>query len=170
MLIFQPFKVVTYSFVQLVKSNTKGVTLEVNIVVVKYQAAQHSRVGLAEPLFRNISLLIEVCKDSQFEVKIVIFTAVLKFIAVELSQVSQLLAISPCLGGLRIYNLRIYGLQIYSLWIYNLQIYNLSNRGGLVRILIYRGITVRNLGHGGIAVHNLSIRYALARKINSETT
>ena len=28
---------------------------------------------------------------------------------------------------------------------------------------------VRNLGYGGIAVRNLSTRYALARKINSKT-
>ena len=29
---------------------------------------------------------------------------------------------------------------------------------------------VRNLGYGGITVHNLSARYTLARKINSKTT
>jgi hypothetical protein len=43
---------------------------------------------LAEFLFRNISLLIKVRKDSQFKVKVVIFTAILKFISIELSQVS----------------------------------------------------------------------------------
>jgi hypothetical protein len=40
---------------------------------------------LAKLLFRNISLLIEVRKDSQFEVKVVIFTVVLGFVGIELS-------------------------------------------------------------------------------------
>ena len=40
---------------------------------------------MAKLLFRNISLLTEVRKDSQFKVKIVIFTAVFRFVSVELS-------------------------------------------------------------------------------------
>jgi len=52
----------------------------------------------------------------------------------------------------------------------SLRIYNLNNRRGLVRVLVYRGVTFYNLGYGGIAVRNLSTRYALARKINSKTT
>ena len=165
MLIFRPFKVVTYSFVQLIKGNTKGVTLKVGVVVVKCQAAQYSRVGLAKLLFRNIGLLTTVRKDSQFKVEIVVFTAILRFVGIELSQVSQLLTIGPCLGRLRIYNLRIYSLRIY-----NLQIYNLNNGGNLVRILVCGGIIVCNLGYRGIMVRNLSIRYTLAYKINSKTT
>jgi len=39
----------------------------------------------------------------------------------------------------------------------------------LVRILVYRGITVRNLGYRGITVRNISTRCTLASKINSET-
>ena len=168
-----------YSLVQLIKGNTKGVTLKVSIVVVKCQAAQYSRVGLAKLLFRNISLLITVYKDSQFKVKIIVFTAILRFVGIELSQVSQLLAIGLYLGrlqiynlqiySLRIYNLRIYGLQIYSLQIYSLRIYNLNNRGNLVHILVYGGIIVYNLGYRGIIVRNLGTRCALASKINSRT-
>ena len=148
-----------YSFIQLIKGNTKGVTLKVSVVVVKYQAAQYSRVGLAKLLFRNISLLITVRKDGQFKVEIIIFTAILRFVGIELSQVSQLLAVSPCLGGLQIYKLRVYGLRISGLRIYSLQICNLNSRRGLVCILVYR---VRNLGYRGIAVRNLSTRYTLA--------
>ena len=153
--VFQPFKVVICSFTQLIKGNTKGVALKVGVVVVKYQAAQYSRVGLAELLFRNIGLLTTVRKDSQFKVKIIIFTTILRFIGIELSQVSQLLTIGPYLGRLQIYNLRIYSLRIYSLQIYYLQIYNLQ---------------IYNLNNRGIIVRNLSTRYALARKINSKTT
>ena len=123
-LIFQSFKVVTCSFAQLIKRNTKGVALKVSVIVVKGQAAQHSRVGLAELLFRDISLLTEVRKDSQFEVKIIVFTAILRFVGIELSQVSQLLTIGLYLGGLRICNLRIYNLRIYSLRICGLWIYS----------------------------------------------
>ena len=83
-----PFKVVAYSLVQLVKGDTKGVALKVGVVVVKYQATQYGRVGLAELLFRNVGLLITVRKDSQFKVEIIIFTAILRFVGVELSQVS----------------------------------------------------------------------------------
>ena len=108
-----------------------------------------------------------VRKDSQFKVKIVVFTAVLRFISIELSQVSQLLTIGLYLGGLQIYNLQVYSLQISGLQIYSLQIYNLNSGRGLVRILVYR---VRNLGYRGIAVRNLSTRYTLAHKINSKTT
>ena len=105
----------------------------------------------------------------------IVFTAILRFINIELSQVSQLLTVGPCLGRLRIYNLRIYSLRIcslriYSLRIYNLRIYNLNNGGNLVRILVCGGIIVHNLGYRGIAVRNLSTRCALARKINSKTT
>ena len=46
---------------------------------------QYSGVGLAELLFRNISLLIKVHKDGQFEIKIVVFTTVLRFVGIELS-------------------------------------------------------------------------------------
>ena len=113
--IFRPFKVVAYSFTQFIKGNTKGVALKVGVVVVKCQAAQYSRVGLAELLFRNIGLLTTVRKDGQFKVEIIIFTAVLRFVYVELSQVSQLLAVGLCLGRLRIYNLWIYSLRIYGL-------------------------------------------------------
>lgn len=42
-------------------------------------------MGLAEFLFGNISLLTKVRKDSQFEVKVVVFTAVLGFVGIELS-------------------------------------------------------------------------------------
>ena len=158
-----------YSLIQLIKGNTKGVTLKVSVVVVKCQAAQHGRVGLAKPLFRNISLLVKVRKDSQFEVKIVIFTTILRFISVKLSQVSQLLTIGLYLGRLRIYNLQIYSLRIYSLRIYSLRIYNLGDGRVLVRILVYRGIIVHNLGYRYITVRNLNTRYTLARKINSST-
>ena len=153
--IFQPFKVVIYSFTQFIKGSTKGVAFKVNIVVVKYQAAQYSKIGLTKFLFRNVSLLTKVYKDSQFKVKIVIFTAVFGLVSVKLSQVGQLLAIGLCLGGLRICNLQIYSLQIYSL-----RIYSLNNRGSLVHILVYRGVVVCNL----------SIRYVLASKINSKAT
>ena len=170
MLIFQSFKVIICGFIQLIKGNTKGVTLKVSIVVVKCQAAQHSRVGLAKPLFRNISLLAKVRKDGQFKVKVVVFTAILGFVGIELSQVSQLLTISLYLGRLRIYSLQIYSLRIYSLQIYSLQIYNLINRGNLVRILVCGSIIVYNLGYRGLIVRNLSTRYTLASEINSNTT
>ena len=39
----------------------------------------------------------------------------------------------------------------------------------MVRILVYRVITVRNLGYRGIIVRNLSTRYILVCKINSKT-
>ena len=151
------------SFIQLIKSNTKGVALKVGIVVVKYQAAQYSRVGLAELLFRNISLLTEVRKDGQFKVKIIIFTAVFRLVGVELGQVSQLLTVDLCLGGLRIYDLWIcglwmYGLRMHSLRIYSLRIYSLNNKSNLVRILVYRGVIVYNLRVGCI----------LANKVNSK--
>ena len=129
-----------YSLIQLIKGNTKGVTLKVGIIVVKGQAAQYGGIDLAKFLFRNISLLIEVYKDSQFKVKVIIFTTILGFVSIELSQISQLLTIYLYLG--------------------NLQIYNLSDRRGLVYILVY----------GYIIVYNLSTRYTLARKINSKTT
>ena len=163
--IFQPFKVVTCSFAQLIKGNTKGVTFKVNIVVIKYQAAQHGRVGLAELLFRNIGLLIKVCKNGQFKVKIVVFTAVLRFVSIELSQISQLFAISLHLNklqicNLQIYSLQIYNLQIYSLQIYSLQIHNLNNRSNLVHILVYKGVVV----------HSLKIRCILANRVNSKAT
>ena len=164
MSIFQPFKIVACSLIQLIKGNTKGVALKVSVIIVKYQAAQYSKVGLTKLLFRNISLLIKVYKNSQFKVKVIIFTTVLRFVGIELSQVSQLLTIGLYLGGLRIYNLRIYSLRIYSL-----QIYSLNNKKGLVRVLGYRGIAVHNLDYGGIVVHNLSTRYALVCKINSKT-
>ena len=150
MLIFQSFKVVVCSFTQLIKWNTKGVTFKVGVIVVKGQAVQHSKIGLAELLFRNISLLTKIYKNSQFEVKVIIFTIVLRFVGVKLSQVGQLLIIGFCLSGLQIY-----GLQIYDLWICGL-----NNRGNLVCILVYRGI----------AVHNLGTKYTLACKINSKGT
>ena len=153
--IFQPFKVVIYSFAQLIKGNTKGVAFKINIVIVKYQAAQYGKVDLTKFLFRNISLLAKVCKDSQFKVKIVIFTTVFRLVSIKLSQIGQLLTISLYLGRLQIYNLQIYNLQIYSL-----QIYSLNNRGSLVHILVYRGVVVRSL----------SIRCVLASKINSKAT
>ena len=59
-----------------------------------------------------------------------------------------------------------YNLRIYSLRIYSLRIYSLNNRRGLVRILVRRGIIVRNLGYGGITVRNISTRYTLASKIS----
>ena len=124
------------SFTQLIKGDTKGVTLEVGIVVVKGQAAQHNGIGLAEFLFGNISLLTKVYKNNQFKIKIIVFTAVFRFISIELSQVGQLLAVGLCLSGL---------------WIYNL-----NNRSILVHILVYKGIVVCNL----------SIRYTLASKIS----
>jgi hypothetical protein len=46
---------------------------------------QYSEIGLAKFLFRNISLLTEVHKDSKFKVKAIVFTAVLRFISIELS-------------------------------------------------------------------------------------
>ena len=165
MSIFQPFKVVMCSLIQLVKGNTKGVTLKISVVVVKYQAAQHSRVGLTELLFRNISLLIKIRKNNQFKVKVIIFTAVFRFVGIELSQISQLLTVGLYLGGLRIYSLRIYSLQIYSL-----QIYNLNNKRDLVRVLGCGSIAVHNLDYKGITVRNLNTGYALVRKINSKTT
>ena len=126
------------SFIQLIKGNTIGVALKVGVIVVKGQAAQYSKVGLAKLLFRNISLLTKVRKNSQFKVKVIVFTAIFGFIGIKLSQVSQLLTIGLYLGSLRIYNL--------------------SDERVLVRILVYRGIIV----------HNLSTRYTLAHKINSK--
>ncbi len=174
-LIFWSFKVVIYSFTQLIKRNTKGVTLEVGVIVVKGQAAQHGRVGLAKLLFRDISLLIEVYKDSQFKVKIIIFTTILRFVGIKLSQVGQLLAVGLCLGGLQVYGLRVYSLRIYSMWVCSLRIYglriyslriyrlwicSLNNRGSLVHILVYRGIIV----------YSLRVGYGLANRISSKTT
>jgi hypothetical protein len=46
---------------------------------------QYSKIGLAKFLFRNISLLIKVHKDSQFKVKVIIFTTILRFVSIELS-------------------------------------------------------------------------------------
>ena len=40
---------------------------------------------MAKLLFRNIGLLTEVRKDGQFKVKVVVFTAILGFVSVELS-------------------------------------------------------------------------------------
>ena len=151
MLIFQSFKVVICSFAQLIKKDTKRVTLKISVVIVMGQAVQYSRVGLAKLLFGNISLLIKVHKNSQFKVKIVVFTTVLKFINIELSQIGQLLTISLCLSKSPIYNLN-------------------NSRRVLVHILIYRGITVRILGYRGIAIHSLKIGFALAYKINSKST
>ena len=165
MLIFQFFKVVIYSFIQLIKGNTKGVTFKVNIVVVKYQATQYSGVGLAKLLFKNISLLIKVYKNGQFKIKVIIFITVLKFISIKLSQVSQLFTISLYLDRLRIYNLD--KLQIYNLgrlWVYNLG----NSKKVLACILIYRGITVHNLSYKGIAVRSLKIGYILASKVSSK--
>ena len=56
-----------------------------------------------------------------------------------------------------------------------MRIYNLNNSGKvLVYILVYKGIIVYILGYRGIIVHNivynLSIRCALASKINSNAT
>ena len=161
MFIFWPFKVVVYSFVQLIKGNTKGVTFKVGIVVVEYQAAQYNRVGLTEFLFRNISLLAKVYKDSQFEVKIVIFTAVFRLVGIKLSQISQFLAVGFCLGGLRICNL-----QICSLQICGLRIYGLNNRGSLVRILVYRGVVVCSLRVGYILANKVNSKAAQVYRIN----
>jgi hypothetical protein len=49
---------------------------------------QYSEISLAEFLFRNISLPTEVRKDSKFKVKVIVFTTVLGFVSIELSQVS----------------------------------------------------------------------------------
>ena len=160
MLIFWSFKVVMCSFIQLIKRDTKGVAFEVSVVVVKCQAAQYSRVGLAKLLFRNIGLLTKVRKDSQFKVKVVVFTAIFRLVSIELGQVSQLLAVGLCLGGLWIYNLQICGLRIYSLRIYSLRIYNLNNRGNLVRILVYRGVIVHSLRVGCILASKVSSKAA----------
>ena len=114
---------------------------------------------------------------TQFKVKVIIFTTILRFVSVKLGQVSQLLTIGFYLGRLRIYNLQIYGLQIYSLQIYSLRIYSLqicdlNNRGNLVRILVYRGIIVRILSYRSIVVysvvHNLRVRYILASEVSSK--
>ena len=93
-----------------------------------------------------------VRKDSQFKVEIIVFTAILRFVGIELSQVSQLLTIGLYLGSLRICNL--------------------SNGRGLVRILVcgirilvYR---VYNLSYRGITVRNLSTRCTLANKVKSK--
>ena len=159
--IFQSFKVVIYSFTQLIKGNTKGVTFKVNIVVVKYQAAQHGRVGLTKFLFKNISLLVKVHKDGQFKVKIIIFTAVFRLVSVKLSQVSQFLAISLYLSRLQICNLQIYSLQICSL-----RIYSLNNSSSLVRILVYRGVIVRSLKIGCILANKVNFKATQVYKIN----
>ena len=164
--IFQPFKVVTCSFAQFIKGNTKGVTFKVGVVVIKCQATQYSKVGLAELLFRNISLLIKVHKDGQFEIKIVVFTAVFRFVSIKLSQVGQLFTIGLYLGGLWICNLWIYSLRIYSLRIYSLQIYNLNNRGNLVHILVYRGVVVRSLGVGYILANGVNFKAAQVYRMN----
>ena len=42
---------------------------------------------MAELLFRNIGLLIAVRKDGQFKVKVIVFTAILRFVGIELSQI-----------------------------------------------------------------------------------
>ena len=129
---------------------------------------QHSRVGLAKFLFRNISLLIKVCKYSQFKVKVIIFTAVLKFISVELSQISQFLTVGFYLGSLQVYNLNGRGVLLNGL-----QICNLNNSGRvLVRILVYRGIAVYILDYRGIIVYsvvrNLRVEYILVSKVDSK--
>ena len=46
---------------------------------------QYSKIGLAKLLFKNISLLIKVRKDSQFEVEIIIFITILRFVGIKLS-------------------------------------------------------------------------------------
>ena len=47
---------------------------------------------------------------------------------------------------------------MYSLRIYGLRVYDLNNGGSLVRILVYRGITV----------YNLRVGYILANRVNSK--
>ena len=150
-----PLKQLCVALHSLLKGTLRGLFLR---LVQQWSKARPRNIveqTLAELLFRNISLLIKVCKDSQFEVKVVVFIAVLRFVGIELGQVSQLLAVGLCLSGLWIC-----GLQIYSLRIYGLQICDLNNGGNLVRILVYRGVVVHNLGTG----------CALARKINSKGT
>ena len=52
-----------------------------------------------------------------------------------------------------------------------LRIYDLGNgRRVLVHILVYRGITVRNLGYGGITVCSLRVGYTLTSEVNSKAT
>jgi hypothetical protein len=43
---------------------------------------------LTKLLLKNIGLLIEVCKDGQFKVEVVVFTAVFGFINIEFGQIS----------------------------------------------------------------------------------
>jgi hypothetical protein len=109
---------------------------------------------LAKFLFRNISLLTEVRKDSKFKVKVIVFTAILRFVGIELSQVSQLLAVGLYLSRLRIYNLG------------RLRICSLGNGRVLVRILVYRGIAVHIIVRS--VAHNLRVGYILASKVNSK--
>ena len=98
-------------------------------------------------LFKNISLLAEVRKDSQLEVEVIVFTTILRLINIELGQVSQLPSISLCLSGL--------------------DACDLSDKRVL---LIYKGVLVRILSSKSITVRNLRFRRAPAYKIDLEAT
>jgi hypothetical protein len=102
---------------------------------------------LIELLFKNISLLIKVYKDSQLEVEVIVFTIILRLIGIELGQVSQLSFISLCLSSLNAYDL--------------------SN--GRV-LLINEGVLVRILSSGSIIVCNLRFKRAPAYKIDLKAT
>ena len=52
------------------------------------------------------------------------------------------------------------------MWIYGLQIYGLNNGGDLVRILVYRGVVVCNLGVGCILASKVSSKAALVCRTN----
>ena len=158
-----PLKQLRVALYSLLKGILRGLLLR--LVQQWLSTRLYSKVSLAELLFKNIGLLIKVCKDSQFKVKIVVFTAILRFISIELGQVGQLFTVGLYLSRLQIYNLQIYSLQIYSLRIcslqicglriYGLRICDLNNGGDLVCILVYRGIVVYNLRVGCILANKV---------------
>jgi hypothetical protein len=108
---------------------------------------------LTELLFKNISLLIKVCKDSQFKVEVVVFTTILRLIGIELGQVSQLPSVSPCLSGLDACDLSDKRVL-------------LIDEGVLVCILSSGSITVRNLGFKRAPVCKIDLEATLTRSLN----
>ena len=108
---------------------------------------------MTELLFKNISLLIKVYKDSQFKVEVVVFTIILRLIGIKLGQVSQLLSVSPCLSGLDACDLSDKRVL-------------LINEGVLVCILSFGSITVRNLGFKRAPAYKIDLKATLTRSLN----
>jgi len=57
-------------------------------------------------------------------------------------------------------------LRIYGLWVYGLRICNLNGRGNLVRILVYRGVIIRNLRVGYILANKVKSKVAWVYETN----